>query len=124
MPFLIVPGLVGREIIQVQMHDDDGFFTLDLDGIDAAFRAGGYLLIFCSPYNPLGRVFSLDEMTRLTEVVERHGGRVFADEVHGPLCTPVPASRTRPRLTRQRRTCSRPPRHRRRGTCPASCAPR
>src|SRR5712691_6381627 len=88
MPFLIVPGLVGREIIQVQMHDDEGFFTLDLDGIDAAFRVGGHLLIFCSPYNPLGRVFSLDEMTRPTEVVERHGGRVFADEVHGPLVYP------------------------------------
>src|SRR5216684_4666228 len=38
MPFLIVPGLLGREIIQVQMHDDEGFFTFDLDAIEAAFR--------------------------------------------------------------------------------------
>ena len=88
MPFLLVPGLLGREIIQVRMHDDDGFFTLDLDGIDAAFRAGGQLVIFCSPYNPLGRVFSVEEMTGLAEVVERHGGRVFADEVHAPLVYP------------------------------------
>jgi cystathionine beta-lyase len=85
MPFLIVPGLVGREIIQVRMRDDAGFCTLDLDAIDAAFRAGGQLLIFCSPYNPLGRVFTAGEMTQLTEVVDRHGGRVFADEVHAPL---------------------------------------
>jgi cystathionine beta-lyase len=88
MPFLIVPGLVGREIIEVQMHAEAGFFTLDLDAIDAAFRAGGQLLIFCSPYNPLGRVFTTDEMTQLTAVVDRHGGRVFADEVHAPLIYP------------------------------------
>jgi cystathionine beta-lyase len=88
MPFLIVPGMVGREIIQVRMRADAGFFTLDFDAIDAAFRAGGQLLIFCNPYNPIGRVFTADEMTQLTEVVDRHGGRVFADEVHAPLIYP------------------------------------
>jgi cystathionine beta-lyase len=89
MPFLIVPRFLGREIIEVPMLDDGtGFFTFDLDGIDAAFRAGGQLLIFCNPYNPLGRVFSAGEMTQLTELVDRHGGRVFADEIHAPLVYP------------------------------------
>jgi len=89
MPFLIVPEFLGREIIQVPMLDDGtGFFTFDLDGIDAAFRSGGQLLIFCNPYNPLGRVFSADEMTQLTDVVDRRGGRVFADEIHAPLVYP------------------------------------
>ena len=88
MPFLSVPGYLGREIIQVPMRGDRGFFTLDLDGISAAFRAGGHLLIFCNPYNPLGRVFTRQEMTELSAVVERHGGRVFADEIHGPLVYP------------------------------------
>jgi cystathionine beta-lyase len=88
MPFLIVPGFLGREIIQVRMHNDKGLFTLDLDTIEDAFRAGGNLLVFCNPYNPLGRVFTRAEMTALTEVVDRHGGRVFADEIHAPLVYP------------------------------------
>ncbi len=89
MPFLIVPRFLGREIIQVPMLDDGtGFFTFDLDGIDAAFRAGGHLLIFCNPYNPLGRVFSAAEMAQLTGIVDRRGGRVFADEIHAPLVYP------------------------------------
>jgi cysteine-S-conjugate beta-lyase len=88
MPFLILPGLLGREIIQVRMHNEAGFFTFDFDAIEAAFRAGGHLLIFCSPYNPLGRVFARSEMAELTGVVDRHGGRVFADEVHAPLLYP------------------------------------
>jgi cysteine-S-conjugate beta-lyase len=88
MPFLTVPGFLGREIIQVRMAGHDGFFTFDLDAIADAFRAGGHLLIFCNPYNPLGRVFTRDEITQLTDVVDRHGGRVFADEIHGPLVYP------------------------------------
>src|SRR5271169_946523 len=88
MPFLALPGFLGREIIQVRMRDDAGFFTLDLEAIEDAFRAGGHLLIFCTPYNPLGRVFTPQEMTQLTEIVDRHHGRVFADEIHGPLVYP------------------------------------
>jgi cysteine-S-conjugate beta-lyase len=88
MPFLSVPGQLGREIIQVRMHEEAGFFTLDLDAIDAAFRAGGHLLIFCNPCNPLGRVYTEEEIAELTAVVDRHGGRVFADEIHAPLVYP------------------------------------
>jgi cysteine-S-conjugate beta-lyase len=88
MPFLTVPGFCGREIIQVRMADDAGLFTLDLDAISEAFRAGGHLLIFCNPYNPLGRVFTAGEIAQLTGVVDRHGGRVFADEIHGPIIYP------------------------------------
>ena len=84
MPFLSVPGFVGRDIIQVRMRDDSGFFTLDLDAISAAFRAGGHLVIFCNPYNPLGRVFTEQEMTELTAVVDRHG-EVWLDEILGYL---------------------------------------
>jgi cysteine-S-conjugate beta-lyase len=89
MPFLSVPPQLGREIIQVRMREEKpGYFTLDLDAIEDAFRAGGHLLIFCNPCNPLGRVYTREEITQLTAVVDRHGGRVFADEIHAPLVYP------------------------------------
>lgn len=89
MPFLEVPHIFGREILEVPMLNDAGRYTFDLDGIDAAFRAGGDLLVLCNPYNPLGRVFDRAELTALTEVVDRHGGRVFADEIHAPIVYPL-----------------------------------
>ena len=98
MPFLEVPGTLGREIIQVPLltsmtggaHDETGgrAYRLDLDGIDAAFRAGGTLLILCNHYNPVGTVFTAEELLAVSEVVERHGGRVFSDEIHSPLVYP------------------------------------
>jgi cysteine-S-conjugate beta-lyase len=88
MPFLTVPGWLGREIIQVPMAVEDGRRVLDLDGIDAAFAKGGHLLILCNPCNPVGRVYSRDELASLAEVVHENGGRVFADEIHAPLIYP------------------------------------
>jgi cystathionine beta-lyase len=88
MPFLTVPGGLGRDIIQVPMALDGGRHVLDLDGIDAAFKRGGHLLILCNPCNPVGRVYRRDELTALAEVVAANGGRVFADEIHAPLLYP------------------------------------
>jgi cystathionine beta-lyase len=89
MPFLLVPPRLGRQIIQVPMIPaEDGRLVLDLDGIDAAFKAGGQLLILCNPCNPVGRVYTRDELSALIEVVDRNGGRVFADEIHAPLVYP------------------------------------
>jgi len=88
MPFLDLPGLLGREAIHVPATRCDSRWALDLDGIDAAFRAGGELLVLTNPHNPLGRVFTADELRALCEVVDRHGGRVFADEIHAPLTYP------------------------------------
>jgi cysteine-S-conjugate beta-lyase len=88
MPFLKLPGMLGREIIQVPMAADGGRLILDLDGIDAAFKVGGHLLILVNPCNPVGRVYVKSELTAVAEVVDRNGGRVFADEIHAPLIYP------------------------------------
>lgn len=85
MPFLSIPPALGREIVEVPMVYEDGRYSYDLDGIDRAFASGGDLLILCNPYNPVGRVFSRDELEGISDVVARHDGRVFSDEIHAPL---------------------------------------
>ncbi len=85
MPFLTVPPEAGHEVIQVPMTVTEGRYALDLAGIEAAFEAGASLLVLCNPCNPVGRVFTREELLAVSEVVERHGGRVFSDEIHAPL---------------------------------------
>jgi len=85
MPFLVVPRELGRDIIQVPMVLDGGRHVYDLDALEAAYAAGGDLLVLCNPHNPIGRVLEPDEMLAIAEVVDRHGGRVFSDEIHAPL---------------------------------------
>jgi cystathionine beta-lyase len=88
MPFLEVPAHHGRQTLLVEMAHDGDRDVYDLDALDGAFEAGGHLLILCNPHNPLGRVMEATELDAIAEVVERHGGRVFADEIHAPIVFP------------------------------------
>ncbi len=85
MPFLSVPPLRGREVIEVPLVVRDGRYEFDLEALQRAFDDGGNLLLLCNPYNPVGRVFRREELVDISEVVERNGGRVFSDEIWAPL---------------------------------------
>lgn len=90
MPFLTVPLAHGRRIIQVPMIRTADGWEYDLEALDKAFADGGGLLVLCNPHNPIGRVLGRDEMAAIGEVVARHGGRVFSDEIHAPLTYDAP----------------------------------
>jgi cystathionine beta-lyase len=84
-PFLSVPRGLGLEVLESPMLCDDGQWRLDLDDIDKAFSSGARVLILCNPHNPTGTVFTREELVALSEIVDRHRGRVFSDEIHAPL---------------------------------------
>lgn len=85
MPFRPLLESLGHRVTQVpHLRGADGW-TMDLDGIEDALRGGAGLVLLCNPHNPTGRVFEAAELRALADVVERHGARVFADEIHAPL---------------------------------------
>src|SRR4051794_19374166 len=88
MPFLKLPALLDRPLLEVPFVERDGRPTYDLDGIERAFAAGGRLFVHVNPHNPLGRVFTVEEQLALADVVEAAGARVFSDEIHAPLVHP------------------------------------
>jgi cystathionine beta-lyase len=85
MPFLSFVPTLGREVFQVPGVVADGRWHHDLAAIDAAFHAGARTLILCNPQNPTGTAIGRDELEAIAAVVDRHNGRVFADEIHSPL---------------------------------------
>ena len=86
MPFFTVAALRHRDVIQVPMVPGlDGRLEMDLEAIGRAFETGAHGLILCNPHNPVGRVYTKQELLALSEVVENHGGRVFSDEIHAPI---------------------------------------
>lgn len=85
MPFLVTEALQGRETIEVPGVVEHGRWTLDFDGIERAFAGGPANVVLVNPHNPTGSIYSRDELLRLADIVERGGGRVFADEIWAPL---------------------------------------
>ena len=79
-------ALTGRPIVRVPMAWHDARHTLDLPAIDAALAAGGRTVLISSPHNPLGRVYSRDELAGLAAVVERHRGPGQLSDTEHELC--------------------------------------
>jgi len=87
-PFFEVTRAIGRPIVEAPMTTHEGRAVCDLDAVASALRAGAGTVILCNPHNPLGRVFAREELAELAALVEAHGARVVADEVHAPLVYP------------------------------------
>lgn len=84
MPFVSAAARFGRNSIQVGMLRTETGWELDWLGLERAL-AGGALLVLVNPHNPIGKVYSREELLRISLLVEATGSRVFADEIHAPL---------------------------------------
>ena len=88
-PFFFRLELAGRRIVQAPLAAADGGYDLDLEALDRALRepgVGAYLL--CNPHNPLGRVWSREQLTAIADLCDRRGVPVLVDEIHAPLVLP------------------------------------
>ncbi len=89
-PFFFRLELAGRRIVEAPLRRGrDGNYDLDVDALDHALvqpGVGAYLL--CNPHNPLGRVWSRDELTAVADLCDRRGVPVLVDEIHAPLVLP------------------------------------
>ena len=72
--------LSGAEPIYIPLVPPE--FNFDADMLEEAFRQGAKALILCNPSNPCGKVFSLEEMTLIADIVKKYDGYVITDEVY------------------------------------------
>ncbi|MEL6101518.1 MAG: MalY/PatB family protein [Pseudomonadota bacterium] len=77
-----------RKIIECEMIDDDGRYTLDFDAYDAQMDGSARMVILCSPHNPGGRVWTKAELEGVAEFAKRHDLILVSDEIHHDLVMP------------------------------------
>jgi cystathionine beta-lyase len=60
-------------------------WILDWEGIEKAYASGIKAHLICNPHNPLGRVYTHEELSRLADLAKKHNVYVLSDEIHAPL---------------------------------------
>jgi cystathionine beta-lyase len=88
-PFLGVVKDHGRELREVPLNDAGERWEIDWAALEAAARGEGRapakVLLWCHPHNPTGRVWTVEELSRLGEFAQRHNLWVVSDELHADL---------------------------------------
>ena len=89
-PFFDLLPEAGCAVVEVPLLGgiDEGW-SLDLDGIDAAFASGARAMLLCNPHNPTGMVPDAATLAALADIAARHDVTIVSDEVHGPLAQPA-----------------------------------
>ena len=87
-PLMDVVVQNGRRLIRNPLREIRGRFELNTIGLEQALQRDTRLVMLCSPNNPVGRVFSQDELQSLSDIAERHDLVVVSDEVHCDLVMP------------------------------------
>ena len=64
------------------LRDSQGYYTMDFDGMQAAFQNGVKLMLLCSPHNPVGRVWTREELTRVYGLCKQYDVTLVSDEIH------------------------------------------
>jgi len=60
-------------------------YHLDFDAIERGYASGVKIHFLCHPHNPLGLIFSADQLSRLADLAKKYGVIVISDEIHSPL---------------------------------------
>ena len=73
------------EVVDVPLTHLGDEWALDLTGLEHAFADGAKAYILCHPHNPVGIVFTLDELEKIAELAKKYNVLVISDEIHAPL---------------------------------------
>jgi cystathionine beta-lyase len=84
-PFLTAPEYSRRSLITVPLALSGRRWEFDLERFEAAVSPSTRLFILCNPHNPVGRVYSREELTALADICAKHDVIVCADEIHCDL---------------------------------------
>jgi cystathionine beta-lyase len=60
-------------------------YEWDFENVEAAYASGVKVHFLCNPHNPLGKTFTIAELTKLVELAKEHGVIILSDEIHAPL---------------------------------------
>lgn len=78
-----------RRLINSPLIYKDGTYYMDLEDVEAKIIDHKVkLFILCSPHNPVGRIWTKEELTQIGDICLRHGVIVVSDEIHGDFNYP------------------------------------
>ena len=80
----------GRRVLSSDLvYDGEGGYSVDWQDLEKKLaEPATSLMILCNPHNPVGRLWTRDELCRIGELCQRYGVTVLSDEIHCDIVAP------------------------------------
>lgn len=79
---LDAPKTAGNEMIEVPLKNENEVYSIDFDALEEAITEDVKIFYLCNPHNPVGRVYSFEELKKVSEFAKKHNLLVVSDEAH------------------------------------------
>lgn len=88
-PFAASIKANGRKLVESPLVEKDSRYEIDFQDFERKIVEGGVkLFVLCSPHNPVGRVWSRQELEQVAAICQKHQVLVVADEIHQDFVRP------------------------------------
>lgn len=75
----------GRRLVESKLLLEDGKYRINFRETEEILKDGVDMIIFCSPHNPVGRVWTREETETLLAMADKYGTLFVSDEIHCDL---------------------------------------
>lgn len=83
-PFYKAVDNNNRILVENKLVYTAGRYEIDFESLDKDLE-GVKIFLMCSPHNPVGRVWTKDELNKIVELTKKHDVLIISDEIHGDL---------------------------------------
>lgn len=88
-PFDMAVIAKGRKIIYTTLINNNGHYEINYTDLEAKAKAkNAKALLFCNPHNPIGRVWTKEELTKVCDICCNNNVFIIDDEIHHDLIMP------------------------------------
>ncbi|MFS0559585.1 PatB family C-S lyase [Terribacillus sp. 179-K 1B1 HS] len=84
-PFYNVVKAHDRKLVENPLIAENGTYRMDFRQLESCFRAGAKAMILCNPHNPVGRVWTKEELGQLANLCQTYDVLLLSDEIHADL---------------------------------------
>lgn len=82
-PFTEVVENNGRVVVNSSLRYDKGSYAIDYEDLEAKLaRDDVKLMLICSPHNPVGRVWTRNELSKVCRLCLKYNVKMVSDEIH------------------------------------------
>ena len=74
-----------RIVLENKFKEKDGTFTINLEDLEEKLKQQPKLFIFCNPHNPLGHVWTYEELKTIGDLCVKYNVPIISDEIHADL---------------------------------------